>query len=232
MGDQVVPYFPAFQALEFDDRMMPMSRATSQRLPRAFFARPALQVARELLGARLVRLEGDQRLAGIISETEAYSGEDDLGCHCRAGRTPRTQVMYGPPGHAYVYFTYGMHWCLNCVVEADGFPAAVLIRAIEVEEGLEVIAARRGSVPPIHWTDGPAKLTRALAIERAFNGADLCDPQAQLFIEAAYALPEAVVSVGPRVGLNNVPEPWKSMPWRFWARPGWRVTATIPPGVG
>ncbi len=202
------------------------------RLPRAFYARPALAVARELLGARLVRLDGGLRLSGFITEAEAYSGEDDLGCHCRAGRTPRTQVMYGPPGHAYVYFTYGMHWCLNCVVEAEGFPAAVLIRAIEVEEGLEQVAQRRRGVPPAHWTDGPAKLTRALAIERAFNGADLCASSAELFIEAAYILPDRVVAVGPRVGLNNVPEPWKSIPWRFRALPGWRDAATIQASLG
>lgn len=202
------------------------------RLRRAFYARPALVVARELLGTRLVRLEGDQRLAAIITETEAYSGEGDLGCHCRAGRTPRTQVMYGPPGHAYVYFTYGMHWCLNCVVEAEGFPAAVLIRAIEFEEGLELVAERRRGVPAMHWSDGPAKLTRALAVDRVFNGADLCAPDAQLFVEAAYSLPDAQVVVGPRVGLNNVPEPWKSIPWRFRALPEWRSAATISARLG
>ena len=85
---------------------------------------PALVVARQLLGMRLVRIDAGQRLAGYITETEAYSGEDDLGCHCKAGRTPRTQVMYGLPGHAYVYFTYGMHWCLNIVVEKDGIPCS------------------------------------------------------------------------------------------------------------
>ena len=90
----------------------------------------------------LVRLEGGERLAGTITETEAYSGEDDLGCHCKHGRTTRTQVMYMAPGHTYIYFTYGMHWCLNCVVERDGFPAAVLIRAIIPTEGIETIAAR------------------------------------------------------------------------------------------
>ena len=112
-------------------------------LPRTFFDRPALSVARDLLGRRLVRVEDDRRLSGLIIETEAYSGEEDLGCHCRAGRTPRTQVIYGAPGHAYIYFTYGMHWCLNFVVEKEGFPAAILIRAIEPAEGIETIAARR-----------------------------------------------------------------------------------------
>jgi DNA-3-methyladenine glycosylase len=90
------------------------------RLQRQFYSRPALTVARELLGTCLVRLEAGERTAGIITETEAYIGEEDLGCHASAGFTPRTQVMYGPPGHAYVYFTYGMHWMLNFVVEAEG----------------------------------------------------------------------------------------------------------------
>jgi DNA-3-methyladenine glycosylase len=162
-----------------------------------------------------VRIEGSQRLAGLIVETEAYSGEDDLGCHCRAGRTPRTQVMYGPSGHAYVYFTYGMHWCLNFVVEAEGFPAAVLIRAIQPTEGLEIMAARRAGVPSLHWTDGPAKLCQALAIDGSFNGADLCAPQSTLFVEKGFPVPSSSVTIGPRVGLNSVPEPWKSIPWRF-----------------
>jgi DNA-3-methyladenine glycosylase len=192
------------------------------RLPRSFFDRPALSVARALLGTHLVRTEGGQRLAGIISETEAYSGEDDLGCHCKAGRTPRTQVMYGPPGHAYVYFTYGMHWCLNFVVEAHGFPAAVLIRALIPTEGLELIAARRAGVPAQHWTDGPAKVCQAFAIDKAFNGADLCAGQAILFVEDGKLVPDSSVTIGPRVGLNSVPEPWKSVPWRFRIQPGWQ----------
>ena len=144
-----------------------------QRLTRPFFARPTLQVARDLLGARLVRLENGRRLAGIIIETEAYISEDDLGCHAKAGRTPRTQVMYGPPGFGYVYFTYGMHWMFNIVTEPVDFPAAVLIRAIHPTEGLEIIASRRNSQPPVHWTDGPAKLTQALAIDSKLNGSDL-----------------------------------------------------------
>lgn len=185
------------------------------RLDRPFFARPALQVARELLGARLVRLEGSLRLAGIIVETEAYRGEEDLGCHCRAGRTPRTQVMYGPPGHAYVYFTYGMHWMLNFVVEPENQPAAILIRAILPQTGLEQIASRRGSQQPRRWTDGPGKLCQALGITGELNGADLCSPQAELFVETGESISDSGVTIGPRVGLYKVPEPWKTMPWRF-----------------
>ena len=112
-------------------------------LPRKFYARPALSVARDLLGAKLIRIEEEQRIGGTIIETEAYCGEQDLGCHCRSGRTERTQAMYGPPGHAYIYFTYGMHWMLNFVVEAEGSPAAILIRAIQPTEGLNLIAERR-----------------------------------------------------------------------------------------
>lgn len=182
-------------------------------LPQDFYTRPTLTVARELLGARLVRLLDGLRLAGIITETEAYIGEADLGCHARAGRTRRTEVMYGPPGRAYVYFTYGMHWCLNVVTEADGFPAAVLIRAIRPVEGIEVIAARRQG----RDTQGPAKLTQALGIDGAHNGADLCSLTGGLWIEAGEPVPDQAVTTGPRVGLYTVPEPWKSQPWRFLA---------------
>lgn len=197
----------------------------SSRLDRSFFARPALQVARELLGTRLVRLQDGIRLDGYIVETEAYRGEEDQGCHCRAGRTPRTQVMYGPPGHAYVYFTYGMHWMLNFVVEPENQPAAILIRAILPQAGLDRIASRRKNQPPQRWTDGPAKLCQALDIDGTFNGADLCNPQAELFVEFGEAIPDSCVTIGPRVGLYTVPEPWKSIPWRFRA-PGWQPQAT------
>jgi DNA-3-methyladenine glycosylase len=187
----------------------------TERLERSFFARPTLQVARELLGMQLVRLQDGLRLAGVITETEAYIHETDLACHAKAGRTPRTQVMYGPPGHAYVYFTYGMHWCLNCVTEEEGSPAAVLLRAIEPTEGLDVIAERRAGRPRAEWCNGPAKLCQALAIDRTFNAADLCQPGALLFVEPGATLRAECVTIGPRVGLTNVPEPWKSMPWRF-----------------
>ena len=196
---------------------------SAPRLPRSFFARPALQVARDLIGVLLVRLENGQRLSGLIIETEAYSGEDDLGCHARVGRTARTEVMYGPPGHAYVYFTYGMHWCLNFVVESEGFPAAVLIRAIDPVEGLDTIASRRDGVARAHWTDGPAKLTKALNINKVLNGADCCRPDSVLFAERGFVISDSQLLVSPRVGLNSVPEPWKSIPWRFRVVPGWFI---------
>jgi DNA-3-methyladenine glycosylase len=189
-----------------------------QRLPRWFFARYTVDVARQLLGMRLVRMWDGQRLSGIIVETEAYRGEEDQGCHARAGLTPRTRVMYGQPGHAYVYFTYGMHWMLNFVTEDQGFPAAVLLRAIAPVEGKQLIAARRKGKPERLWTDGPAKLCQALFIDGNCNALDLCMSQSELFIEWGQPIPDGCVTTGPRVGLNNVPEPWKSIPWRFVAR--------------
>jgi DNA-3-methyladenine glycosylase len=189
------------------------------RLARSFFNRNTLQVARDLLGKRLVKIENGKRIGGLISEAEAYRGEEDQGCHAKAGRTPRTQVMYGPPGHAYVYFTYGNHWMLNTVCEVEGFPAAVLIRAIWPMEGMDVIAGRRSTQPRKHWTDGPGKICQALAIDGSFKGADLCRPGAALFIEDGETVPNQFVTTGPRVGFNNVPEPWLSMPWRFLAAP-------------
>jgi DNA-3-methyladenine glycosylase len=188
---------------------------TRQRLPRDFFARDSLTVARELLGARLVHIEDGVRISGIITETEAYCGETDLGCHAKAGRTPRTAVMYGPPGFAYVYFTYGMHWLFNTVTMPEGQPEAVLIRAIEPVEGVEIIAKRRHKQPQKLWANGPAKLTQALGIDGQHNNLDLCGAESEIFIERDHAFLDGQVVTGPRVGLETVPEPWKSKPWRF-----------------
>ena len=190
--------------------------AVMPRLARSFFARPTLQVARELLGQRLVHVANGVRLAGRITETEAYIGQDDLACHARFGLTPRSQVMFGPPGRAYVYFTYGMHWMLNIVTEAEGFPAAVLIRALRAEAGLPVMLARRGAHGPAHLADGPGKLAQAMGIDKALNGHDLCARGAVLFVERAPAVPASRIKCGPRIGLNHTPEPWKSKPWRFY----------------
>ncbi len=191
------------------------SMALSRILPPSFYNPTAIEVARALLGMRLVRILDGERLSGIITETEAYQGEEDLACHARAGRTPRTEVMYGPPGRAYIYFTYGMHWLLNAVCMPTGSPAAVLIRAIQATEGLDEIAARRSRVSPTHWSDGPAKLTIALGIDGSLNGIDLTDPNSPLRIEMGRPVPDEQVRVGPRVGIDSVPEPWKSIPWRF-----------------
>jgi len=184
-------------------------------LPRSFFARPTLEVARGLLGKTLVRLLDGHRAAGVVSETEAYVGAEDLGCHARAGRTQRNASLWGPPGHAYVYFTYGMHWLLNAVTEAEGSPAAVLLRGIVPLEGLEVMARRRGGRSGASLTDGPAKLCQALGIDGALDGADLCAAESVVFFEDSPEVPEFRIATGPRVGLHSVPEPWKSMPWRF-----------------
>jgi DNA-3-methyladenine glycosylase len=180
-------------------------------LIREFYDRPTLAVAHDLLGARLIRVVEKVRLSAIITETEAYVGMDDLGCHAHVGKTRRNGVMFGPPGHAYVYFTYGVHWMLNAVAGRDGFPAAVLIRAIVPVEGVEVMSSRR------HGRDtlGPAKLTQALGIDGKLNGLDLCDSASGLWIEPGALVDEKDIVTGPRVGLYTVPEPWKSIPWRF-----------------
>jgi DNA-3-methyladenine glycosylase len=190
-------------------------------LPRSYFNRPATQVARELLGTDLVRLVDGQRIIGRIMEAEAYQGEEDLGCHAHAGRTRRNEVMYGPPGHAYVYFTYGMHWMLNVVTGAVDHPAAVLIRAIQPLEGLDRMAIHRPNLANTrHWLDGPAKLTQALSVDGRLNGIDLCDPESELHLVRGVEIPSRKVHSSPRIGLNSVPEPWKSIPWRFYYEGG------------
>jgi DNA-3-methyladenine glycosylase len=159
-------------------------------------------------------MERGRRLSGIIVETEAYIGEDDLGCHAsRGGRTLRNAVMFGPPGHAYIYFTYGMHWLLNIVTEGEGFPAAVLIRALIPQEGVALMGRRRAGRVPI--AGGPAMLCQALGLDGRWNGTNLCAADSRIFVETAPAIREEDILAGPRVGLNNVPEPWKSISWRF-----------------
>ncbi|HSM25738.1 MAG TPA: DNA-3-methyladenine glycosylase [Anaerolineaceae bacterium] len=188
-------------------------------IPFAFYQRPVIIVAQELLGKRLVRNLDGQVVSGIISETEAYDGMQDLACHARAGKTKRNAVMFGLAGHAYVYFTYGMHWCLNVVTGEIGYPAAVLIRAIEPIDGLRLIARNRPNIVPKNWTNGPAKLTQALQIDGSQNGIDLTSKLHNLWIENGWSLEEKLVKTGPRVGISNTPEPWRSLPWRFWIDP-------------
>ncbi len=191
----------------------------SPQLSRDFFNRPTLLVSRELIGCRLVKHEVDTRISGVIVETEAYIGQEDLACHARSGKTDRNRSMWGPPGHAYVYFTYGMHWMFNIVTEEAGTPAAVLVRALIPAEGLDIVQQRRSGQPYKRLMDGPAKLCQGLAIDGDLDGIDLCAPGSQLQLEEYGSLPDSSVSTGPRVGLNNVLEPWKSMPWRFLALP-------------
>jgi len=186
---------------------------SSGRLGRDFYARDTLQVARELLGKRLVRVIDGRRLSGFIVETEAYIGEEDRACHASRGRTPRTEVMYGPPGHAYIYFIYGMYHCLNVVTDKVGFPAAVLIRGIQPQEGAEYMRRNRGFPPEGELANGPGKLCQALAIDQSLNGLDLCTNDL-LFIAEAAEVDPGEIEVTPRIGIR-ADEMAKKRPWRF-----------------
>lgn len=196
-----------------------MARADSRRslLTRAFYARPTPEVARELLGARLVRMDRGRRLSGIIVETEAYEGAQDLGSHARAGLTQRNWAMFGPPGRVYVYFSYGNHWMLNFVTGPDGVPGAVLIRAVLPQDGIALMRRRRHR-PDAELANGPGKLCQAFGIDARHYGLDLCDPAGPITVERASLFSDVDVTTGPRVGLYTVPEPWKSRPWRFHVR--------------
>jgi len=184
-------------------------------MDRGFFQRETLIVARELIGKLLVRIIDNYRVSGIIYETEAYDGEKDLACHARSGKTDRNAVMYGDGGHAYVYFTYGMHWMVNCVSGPFGYPAAVLIRAVHPIEGIDHIRRQRAPIQEKHWCNGPAKLAKALSITSELNGVDLYALGSPLRVEFGFSVPAAWISSTPRIGIQNIPEPWKSKPWRF-----------------
>jgi DNA-3-methyladenine glycosylase len=185
-----------------------------------FFTRPTLTVARALLGQRLVRHIDGQRLGGMIVETEAYIGSDDSASHASKGRTPRTEVMYGPPGHAYVYLIYGMYHMLNLTTEREGFPAAVLLRAIEPQEGIAAMQVRRQSTnrSPLQLnqlTNGPGKLCQALDVDRALHNWDVTLGQ-DLWLENGQVIVEANVATGPRIGIDYAAPEDKAAPWRFW----------------
>jgi len=186
-----------------------VSRST-RRLPRSFFARPSPEVGPDLLGRILVRKVGDGTLlTARIVEAEAYQ-EDDPASHSFRGRSNRTEVMFGPPGHAYVYFTYGMHHCMNVVTGSTGEGSAVLLRAAEPLEGLEEMARRRGTNDPRALCSGPGRLCQALGIDRAENGLDLVRGRLLWLLEGAPVAP-STISVGPRVGITSGTE----RPWRF-----------------
>ncbi len=184
-----------------------------------FYQQPVQSVARQLLGKRLVRRLEGQRISGLIVETETYDGEDDQACHAHSGKTNRNQMMYGRGGLAYVYFTYGMHWMLNCVCGPEGYPSAVLIRSILPLENLTFIESRRAGIMQPKWCDGPAKLTKALSIDGTLNGTDLCGLQSGLSIENSMTIPDNWVLTSARIGIQYAGEPWGSLPWRFFIPP-------------
>jgi DNA-3-methyladenine glycosylase len=164
-------------------------------LQRDFFARPALTVAPDMIGKFLVRRIGRREIALPITETEAYVGPHDLACHGSKGRTPRTEVMFGPPGHWYVYFIYGIHWMLNAVTGDEGYPAAVLVRGAG------------------DW-GGPARLTKALAIDKSFNARPIA-PDATLWLEdRGLTIPRHRIRRAPRIGVDYS-GPWAAKPYRF-----------------
>ncbi len=176
-------------------------------LPRFFYDRDTLDVARELLGCRLFRRIDGRILVSRVVETEAYVGREDLACHASKGLTPRTEPMFGPAGHAYVYLIYGLHHCFNVVTEAPGSGSAVLVRAVEPLSNSEERASPR--------MDGPGRLTKALAIDRSWNRWDLTRGEA-LWIEAPDRPPGPIDS-GPRIGVEYAGE-WAKKPWRFWLK--------------
>lgn len=182
------------------------------RLSRAFYEQPTVEVARQLLGKYLVRIGAAGVRAGMILETEAYIGPDDKASHASHGRTPRTSVMFGPAGFAYVYLVYGMHHCLNVVTEQEGYPAAVLIRAVEPSEGMALMQKERPLPDVRRLTNGPGKLCQAFGIDRRLNGLDMCGEA--LFVEDRDTrLVDIVVTT--RVGVDYA-GPWKDKPWRFY----------------
>lgn len=204
--------------------LVPFARleAETATLPRDFFARPTAQVARELLGKVLVH----GRTAGMIVETEAYLGLDDKASHASRGPTNRNRVMFGPPGHAYVYFIYGMYECVNAVTEPDGTPGAVLIRAVEPLCGIETMRRRRPKARSVHdLASGPGKLTLALGITRRLNHADLTS--GELTVRGWRGAPPFEIAVTPRIGIREAAD-W---PLRFVVR-GHPCCSKTPPGGG
>lgn len=182
-------------------------------LRRDFYDRDTEIVSRELLGAILECDTKDGRASGIIVETEAYVGEHDAACHAAAGRTRRTEPLYGPPGNAYVYFIYGMHWCINAVTRAEGLPSAVLIRSLEPLAGLRLMRQRRPRARTDRdLTNGPGKLCAALGIDRRMNGVPL--QRHPVVIRAGSPVDDRDVVTTPRIGISRAAD-W---PLRFCVR--------------
>ena len=187
-----------------------VSEPSPDRLPDGFFERPVLDVARDLLGKRLVSTVGGKRAVGVIVETEAYQGPDDPASHAatRSGRTHRNRAMFGPGGCAYVYRSYGVHWCMNVVTGVEGRAEAVLIRGIEPVEGIDIVVARRGGREPL--AAGPGRLCEALAITGDLYGHRL--NQEPLELVAGWQVPDSLVGVSGRIGVSAAAE----RPFRFY----------------
>jgi DNA-3-methyladenine glycosylase len=187
-----------------------------KRLTRSFYARDALSVARDLIGCVLVHRGPDAVTSVRLVETEAYRGVLDPGSHGYRGMTPRTEVMYGPPGHLYVYFTYGMHWCANVVCATEGACEAALLRAGEPLEGIDAMRERRGAVPDKLLAAGPARLAQAMGFDKTQNGAALVGGKASIYLfedaqTSSYRSNEIAQTV--RIGLS--PGKGDDLPWRF-----------------
>lgn len=179
-----------------------------------FFARPTLEVARSLLGRMLVRRSPEGLVAGRLVEVEAYCGAEDPASHAYRRRTARNSTMFGPPGRLYVYFTYGMHHCANIVTCPDGIAGAVLLRAVEPVEGLELMAVRRGVSDPRLLARGPGRLCQAFGLTRAHNGADLEEGEIRVGMDQATA---GAVRTSVRIGVK----PQMGQPWRFYEEGPW-----------
>jgi DNA-3-methyladenine glycosylase len=188
-------------------------------IARAFFARHATEVAPDLLGCVIEHQTPDGLVAVALTETEAYAGETDPASHAYRGKTRRNAVMFGPPGHAYVYFTYGMHFCVNLVCLGENTASAVLLRAGSVIAGEELARTRRAgrgpdrAIPARDLARGPARLCQALGIDRSLDGADVCAADSPLRVRMPGTTARSVkISSGPRVGVAVAAE----VPWRFW----------------
>lgn len=193
--------------------MISATAEPSTSLDRAWFDRPAIELAPELLGARIVHLAPDGAVGGRIVEVEAYHGPEDLAAHSARGRTPRNAVMFGAPGHLYVYLVYGLHHCANVVAGPGTKPEAVLVRAVAVDEGLEVARRRRGpSVAADRIASGPGNVGRAFGFDRSLDGVDLLAGPVRITPRAG---PSPSIRRGPRVGVDYAGA-WARLPLRFW----------------